>query len=59
MLSDMLRQYAEAFDDGFPMDQLGRGRSDEEVEAIISECLTQGKDAYELAYVTDDEEVDY
>lgn len=51
MLDEYLAKYIEAFDDGFPMYQLGRGRTDDEIVEIIKRCLKAGKDAYELGLV--------
>ena len=59
MLDKKLSEYAERFGDGFPMYQLGRGLSDDEIIKIINECLEAGKDAYDLGFVTDDEDVEY
>lgn len=58
-LDEKLKEYAERFDDGFPMIPLGWGKTDEEIIAIIDDCLEKGKDVYELGYVTDDEDVLY
>lgn len=54
-----MEQYAKAFGDGFPMYQLGRGRTDEEIIEIIDRCLKEGKDAYDLGLVSDDEDIEY
>lgn len=59
MLDEKMKEYAERFDDGFPMMPLGWGRSDTEIIAIINRCLREGKDVYELGYIEDDPEVDY
>ena len=59
MLMDKLREYAKRFGDGFPMYQLGRSRTDEEVIAIIDECLENGRDCYELGYLTKEYGVKY
>lgn len=58
-MDDYLKKYIEAFDEGFPMYQLGRGRSEDEVIGIIQRCLDENKDAYALGLVTDDLEIDY
>ena len=55
-MDEKLEAYAERFGDGFPMYQLGRGRTDEEVMSIIDECLEKGKDAYELGLVNDEDD---
>ena len=59
MLDEKMKEYAERFDDGFPMMPLGWGRSDTEIIAIIDRCLREGKDVYELGYIEDDPEVNY
>lgn len=56
---ELFEEYAKRFGDGFPMIPLGFGRTTEEVEAIIKRCLKEGKDAYELGLVEDDDEVIY
>lgn len=58
-LDKLLGLYAETFDDGFPMYQLGRTRSTEEVIGIIKRCLDEQKDAYQLGLVTADSDIDY
>lgn len=59
MLEELMRLYAEKFDDGFPTYQLARTNSDEEVADMIRECLAQGKNAYEMGFVEDDPDVEY
>ena len=58
-IDSWLEKYAETFDDGFPMYQLGRGLTNEEIIEIIKRCLREEKDAYELGLVTDDEDTFY
>ena len=58
-MDELLKEYAERFGDGFPSYQIMRGRSDEETMEIIRECLEKGKDAYELGYVEDDDDIMY
>ena len=58
-LDAKLAEYAKRFGDGFPMYQLGRGRSDEEIIDLVDKCLKAGKDAYEMGLVEDDEDLDY
>jgi hypothetical protein len=58
-IDDYLAKYAERFKEGFPMYQLGRGRADEEIIEIIERCLSEGKTAYELGLVEDDEDIFY
>lgn len=50
-----MQEYSETFDDGFPMIPLGWGRSDEEIIALIDECIRDNKDVYEKGLVKDDE----
>lgn len=52
-------QYYEVFGDGFPSYQLARGRSDDEVIAIIKQCLEAKKDVYELGLATLDDDTEY
>lgn len=58
-MMEYMKKYAEMFGDGFPMFQIGRSRTDEEIIEIIKECIEKRKDAYELGYVTDDPDVLY
>ena len=55
----MMIEYAKRFGDGFPAFQIMRTRSDDEIVVIIEDCLEKGKDAYELGYVSDNEEIEY
>lgn len=55
----MMIEYAKRFGDGFPSFQIMRTRSDDEIVIIIEDCLGKGKDAYELGYVSDNEEIEY
>lgn len=54
-----LTRYVKAFHSGFPMYQLGRGRSEEEIIEIIKRCLSAGKDVYELGLLRDDDDAQY
>jgi len=54
-MTEKLESYYERFGDGFPMIPLGWGRTDEQIIAIIDECLEKNKDVYELGYVNDEE----
>lgn len=58
-MDEKLDAYAEKFGDGFPMMPLAWGRTDDEVIEIIDDCLSKGKDVYELGYVEDDDDVMY
>ena len=59
MVDRMMIEYAKRFGDGFPSFQIMRTRSDDEIVVIIEDCLEKGKDAYELGYVSDNEEIEY
>lgn len=56
---DLFEEYAKRFGDGFPMIPLGFGRTEKEVETLIKKCLEEGKDAYELGLLKDDDGVIY
>jgi len=58
-MDELLQKYVDTFNEGFPMYQLGRTRTDEEIIGIIQRCLNEHKTAYDLGLVTDDEDVDY
>ena len=58
-MDEKLDAYAEKFGEGFPMMPLAWGRTDDEVIEIIDDCLSKGKDVYELGYVEDDDDVMY
>lgn len=58
-IDDYLQKYVDTFEEGFPMYQLGRTRTEDEIIEIIKKCLESGKNAYELGLVTDDEEIYY
>lgn len=57
MLEKKLAQYAKTFGDGFPMCPLGWDKSDDDIVAIIDECLDKKKDVYELGYLDDEDEI--
>ena len=52
------RLYLETFGDAFPMYQLGRGRTFEEVTEMIEKCLSSKKDVYEIGYLPSPEDTD-
>ena len=52
-------EYNKVFEDGFPSFQIMRSRTEPETIKIIKDCLEQGKDAYELGYLSDDNDVQY
>lgn len=58
-IDDLMFEYVKKFGDGFPSFQIMRTRTEDETIEIINECLEKGKDAYELGYVSDDEDIDY
>lgn len=58
-VDEYLQKYVDTFGEGFPMYQLGRTRSDDEIISIIQKCLIQNKSAYEFGFVTDDTDIEY
>lgn len=54
----VFKEYANTFGDNFPMYQLGRDRSEDEVVEMIKRCLDEGKDVYELGYLPDPSKTD-
>lgn len=58
-MDEKLQEYANKFGEGFPMMPVAWGRTEEEVIRIIDECIVKDKDAYELGYVEEDEDVIY
>ena len=53
-----MKEYEELFGESFPTFCFMH-LSSKELEKIIDECLEEGKDAYELGYVSDDENMKY
>lgn len=52
-LIQWIQKYDKAFpEDGFPTIPLAMNGEDEDVIAIIKECLDKGKDVYELGFCT-------
>lgn len=58
-MKQALDSYWKRFGDVFPTIPLAKGRTDEEVIAIINECLTKGKDVYELGYASNSRDILY
>ena len=58
-MDELFEEYADMFDDSFPMYQIARTRPEKETERIIKECLSKKRDAYELGYCTDDMDILY
>jgi hypothetical protein len=58
-MQELLKQYAQRFGDGFPTIPLAWGRTQEEVEDLIKQCLDAGKDAYEMGFVEDNTDLVY
>lgn len=58
-MDEWLKKYAETFDDGFPMIPIAWGRTDDEVIEIIKKCIDEGKDAYAMGLVEDDDDFQY
>jgi len=55
-MDEYLALYNERFGEGFPMYQLGRGRTDDEVIEIIKRCIDTGTDVYTMGLVSEDDE---
>lgn len=51
-LIDVVIQYNKRFDGGFPT----MAFSEERAIEIMQDCIKKGKNAYELGYVTDDDD---
>ena len=56
---ELQEKYREMFGENLPTYQICRGRTDEEVNAILRECIDKGKDVYDLGYCTLDDDVKY
>lgn len=56
---ELLEKYREMFGENLPTYQICRGRTDEEVNVILRECIAKNKDVYDLGYCTLDEDVMY
>ena len=59
MLDEYLQKYVDTFGEGFPMYQLGRTRTDEEIISIIENCLKEKKTVYDLGLVDESIDVEY
>ena len=57
-MEELMKQYNEMFGESFPMIPIGWFKTDEEVIAIVNECLAKGKTAYDLGYAELEEDVD-
>lgn len=53
-----LEKYEEMFEDGFPTFSMS-GLEEGEMLKIINKCITEGKDVYELGYLSLDIGVEY
>lgn len=58
-LDQALDTYVLKFGDGFPTYQYMRGRTTRETIDAINRCIAEGKDAYEMGLVTDDDDILY
>ena len=58
-LKEILEKYDKTFEGGFPTVPLAWGRTDAEVNEIVDNCIKNGKDVYEMGYVTDNPDVIY
>lgn len=59
MLDAYLDKYYEKFGEALPTYQIARTRTDEQIIAIIKECIEKSKDVYELGYCTDNLDMEY
>lgn len=50
---EKLKEYREKFGEGFPTYQLARGKSEEEINAIIDHCISAQKNVYDLGILPD------
>lgn len=57
-LNDALMRYEKTFDDSFPMFSM-RGASPDEVLEIISKCISEKKDVYDMGYLSLNEDTVY
>ena len=51
-LSEALELYERTFNDSFPTIPLLMDKSDAEVEVIINKCISEGKDVYDMGYLS-------
>lgn len=51
-LDEALKSYEKKFDDSFPTVPLLLHGSDEEVIEIINKCIAEGKDVYDMGYLS-------
>lgn len=58
-MDELLEKYCQLFGEGFPMFQIGRTRTDDEIIKILKRCIEEKKDAYKLGYCTDEQDVFY
>ncbi len=54
-LTDIVLQYNQKFDTGFPTITFSPDKAIE----IMQECIKKGKDAYELGYITVEDDIQY
>jgi hypothetical protein len=57
MLDSKLEEYINAFKEGFPMIPLAWGRTEAEIIDLIDRCLKEGKNAYDLGLVKEDDDI--
>ena len=58
-LRELMKLYLEKFGDSFPTAPLAWNRTEAELMEIVQHCLKEGKDVYELGYLSDDIDIDY
>lgn len=56
-LDGWLERYFDTFGEGMPMYQVGRSRTEKELIEIIKDCIEHKKDAYDMGYVDDDDDM--
>jgi hypothetical protein len=59
LIDELMIEYAKRFKNGFPSYQIMSSHDEGETIDIIKECLEKNKDAYQLGYVTDNEDTVY
>lgn len=58
-LDKALELYEKTFDDSFPTIPLLMDKSKTEVVKIINKCISEGKDVYDLGYLSLDNDIIY
>ena len=58
-MDEKLQEYVDRFGEGFPMMPLAWGRDEDEVIAMIDDCLSHDKNAYDMGFIEEDDEAEY